>query len=106
MFAVLPIRLQQTDETAKLLGFENAGALKKAREDGRIPREGCVKVGARWYYLPYTLMRLWEEQAHEQAEKQATTGSNVGREAGAVSDTVCLETQSASPHKNKPSRRL
>jgi hypothetical protein len=95
MFAILPVRLPQTDETARLLGFDNAGALKKAREVGRIPREGCVKVGARWYYLPYTLMKIWEEQAHDQAQKQATTGADVGRDAESVQSTICLQAHKA-----------
>lgn len=69
MWEKLPLRLAHSDETARLLGFKNKNALRRAREKGYLPEGSYIKSGGRWYYLTAVFVREWGILAEQIQEK-------------------------------------
>jgi len=77
----LPLRLRHGKETARILGYPSAEALRKARERGYLPEDSFVKQGKFYYYFPHRFLELKNGE-----EKKTTSGTE--RKLGAISDTV------------------
>jgi len=81
------LRHPHNEETATLLGYPSAAALRSARRNGRLPAGTYFREGRRWYYLIDLIRKDWERRAYEQATTERTLDGE-----GAVSNLIHLST--------------